>query len=121
MQLEITRTSGDARDVVLHLSGELDISTETELAGALRGVIDAQDRPDANDRPDIVVDLAELSFIDSSGVRALLEGNERATRRGTRLRARNARGIVARVLYLTGVDALLGVDSPPSRGNGSRG
>jgi anti-anti-sigma factor len=110
MQLEITTTAGDAGEVVLRVLGELDINTEPALTTALREVIES------SPGQEVVVDLAELSFIDSSGVRALLEGSDRATRRGTRLRARNARGIVARVLYLTGVDELLEIASPPPRG-----
>ncbi|HEX2358005.1 MAG TPA: anti-sigma factor antagonist [Micromonosporaceae bacterium] len=110
MQLEIVTTTGESGEVVVSLAGELDMSTEPELSKVLRQLIDV---PAGRD---VTVDLGDVSFLDSSGVRALLEGNVLATRRGTRLRARNARGIVARVLYLTGVDALLGLPPKPPPG-----
>jgi anti-sigma B factor antagonist len=110
MQLEIVTTNGESGEVVVSLAGELDMSTEPELSKVLRQLIDV---PAGRD---VTVDLGDVSFLDSSGVRALLEGNVLATRRGTRLRARNARGIVARVLYLTGVDALLGLPPKPPPG-----
>jgi anti-anti-sigma factor len=110
MQLEIVTSPGESGEVVLRVAGELDMNTEPELSKALRELLDA---PAGRD---VVVDLGDLSFMDSSGVRALLEGNALALRRGTRLRARNARGIVARVLYLTGVDALLGLPPQPPPG-----
>jgi anti-anti-sigma factor len=51
---------------VLSLQGELDIASSSDLPTRLVGL--AQASP-----PRLVVDLADLSFIDSSGVNALVE------------------------------------------------
>jgi anti-anti-sigma factor len=110
MNLEIDTVAGESGEIVVRVAGELDMNTEPALSKVLHQVLD-----EAADR-DVVVDLADLSFLDSSGVRALLEGDALATQRGRKLRARNARGIVARVLYLTGVDALLGLPPQPPPG-----
>ena len=61
MQLEITATDDGYR-----LEGELDMATAGSLTELLRGVA-------GNDTP-LVLDLSGVSFMDSSGLRALLEG-----------------------------------------------
>jgi anti-sigma B factor antagonist len=60
MQLEITETDDGFR-----LKGELDMATAGDLSKVLRG---ASERADP-----MVLDLSEVSFMDSSGLRALLE------------------------------------------------
>jgi anti-sigma B factor antagonist len=61
MQLEITETDDGFR-----LKGELDMATAGDLSALLKT---AADRVDP-----MVLDLSEVSFMDSSGLRALLEG-----------------------------------------------
>jgi anti-sigma B factor antagonist len=60
MQLEITAT-----DEGFRLEGELDMATAEDLSQVLRAA--------TNDHP-IVLDFEGVSFMDSSGLRALLEG-----------------------------------------------
>jgi anti-anti-sigma factor len=59
MQLEITET-----DEGFKLKGEVDLATAGDLSELLRTA----------GRDPIVLDLTEVSFMDSSGLRALLEG-----------------------------------------------
>jgi anti-anti-sigma factor len=54
-------------DVVLHLAGELDLAVKEELRAALAGA-----RLDG--RP-LVLDLTDVTFLDSSGLAVLLEAN----------------------------------------------
>jgi anti-anti-sigma factor len=61
-RFDVTASEDPAGGVRLALSGELDIVSEAELAEALDAV---RDRP-------VRVDLSELGFMDSSGLRALL-------------------------------------------------
>jgi anti-sigma B factor antagonist len=61
MQLEITATEEGFR-----LEGELDMATAEELSQVLRAAA-------ITDHP-IVLDFEGVSFMDSSGLRALLEG-----------------------------------------------
>ncbi len=61
MQLEITAT-----DEGFRLEGELDIATAGDLSEVLRTAA-------TNDDP-VVLDFEGVSFMDSSGLRALLEG-----------------------------------------------
>ena len=60
MQLEITRTDDGFR-----LDGELDMATADDLSQIFR---------DAPSNLPIVLDFSGVSFMDSSGLRALLEG-----------------------------------------------
>jgi anti-anti-sigma factor len=54
----------------LSLKGELDVSTCDALREQLIDVID-------KGATDLVIDLADLSFLDSSGLRGLIEGVQR--------------------------------------------
>jgi anti-anti-sigma factor len=50
----------------------------------------------------IVMDLADVDFIDSSGLRTLLSASRRAELRGTEVRLRNVGPAVRRMLDITG-------------------
>src|SRR4051812_24710457 len=63
---------------VLRLAGELDATT----CGLLRDALEAQLRAG---RPRLVVDMAELEFIDSSGLSVLAEFAVKAARSGGQL------------------------------------
>lgn len=82
------------------LSGELD------LAGAPR-VRQAVDDALGRDRRHIAVDAAGLSFIDSTGLVALLNAREEVTAAGGSLRLTAASPAVTRVLEMAGLDDLL--------------
>lgn len=70
--------SGDGL-VVLALSGELDIARTPRLRVAINEVLRA--RPSA-----LVIDLCQVSFIDSTGLAQLLNAQRRATQQGIPLR-----------------------------------
>lgn len=55
----------------IRLTGELDLATATALQREL-------DRAEAGDADPIVLDLSGLKFVDSSGVRLLVEASSRA-------------------------------------------
>jgi anti-anti-sigma factor len=84
----------------IRLVGELDLSTkpilEEELGAAEHGGAER-----------LVLDLAELEFIDSSGIRTLLEAVQRSRRDSDRLVMTRPGRIVERTLRLTGVVEVL--------------
>lgn len=84
----------------------MDISTETQLESALAEVIAA------GGVGRIVVDLADVGFLDSSGIRVLLQARAAAEEVQVQLVVHNASGMVERVLRITQVDRLLGM--PPA-------
>jgi stage II sporulation protein AA (anti-sigma F factor antagonist) len=86
--------------LTIGLEGELDIATAPALEQLLREV--------ERDRwPTVVLDLRNLSFIDSSGIRALLGANRRIGRLGGRMVLRHASRAVRRTLAAIGVDSIL--------------
>ena len=102
------RTSAEHGRAVVSLLGECDLTTRDELTTVLLTAVDSA--------PVIVVDLAGLRFIDSSGVHGLVTGHHAARRQGRRLHVVNAGGAVAHVLEVTGVGELL---APPANGAGT--
>lgn len=89
---------------VLHLEGEIDISTVGELDHVLHGLRDAP--ASAADGPrTIVVNLSQVSFMDSMGLRALLN----AARKGG-LRVVDPSPPLRQLFGFAGVAEALGLD-----------
>lgn len=84
----------------LRLRGELDLAARDHFRAAL-------EEAEAAGAPTIVIDLRDLSFIDSSGMGALLRANDRARADAPRVVFVPATGPVARALALTGIDSQL--------------
>jgi anti-anti-sigma factor len=96
-------TSTQPGRAVVALTGEGDLAVCEELTTALFAAVASA--------PAVVVDLAALRFLDSSGVHTLVMAHQAAQRDGVRLYVVNASGVVADVLDLTGVADLL---APPA-------
>lgn len=82
------------------LSGELDMETVPILEEHLV-------RAEADGVAAIVIDLVELTFIESVGLRAFLAARERAEANGRQLLLFGAKPQVRRVFELTGKESLL--------------
>jgi anti-sigma B factor antagonist len=90
-----TRTDGDApRTWRIDLNGELDLDTAPALTEQLDDL--AQ-----NGAVLVIVGLADVTFLDSSGLRALVHGARAIEEAGGRLLVDGASGAVARILELT--------------------
>jgi anti-anti-sigma factor len=92
-QLVIEKTQ-EQDAVVLLLSGELDLASTPTLERELR---DAE----ASSPRRLVIDLAGLAFMDSTGLQALLRARERANNDDHQLSLRRAPHQVQRVFELT--------------------
>ena len=93
------------RVVTVGVAGEIDLAAGPMLEdGILTGLQD----PDVDA---VLVDLAAVTFLDSSGISVLLKGRRAAERRGCSFRVVGADGIVRTVLDLTGVWPLLSSES----------
>jgi anti-anti-sigma factor len=80
--------------VVLVLSGELDLASAPTLERELR-------EAEATSPRRLVIDLAGLAFMDSTGLQALLRARERANNNDHQLSLRRAPHQVQRVFELT--------------------
>ena len=88
------------------LTGELDISTYEEARQQLEEAERAEPAL-------LVVDLAGLRFVDSTGVRLILSADERARQAGRRLALRLGDGPARRVFAALGlVDRFEVLDAP---------
>jgi anti-anti-sigma factor len=77
------------------LKGELDFETAFEVEMRLEQAIEAADT--------VVVDLSGLDFIDSTGIRTLLEAMRTAEREGTKLELRPGKPEVQRIFEVSGL------------------
>ena len=96
----------------LRVAGEIDLRVKADLAQAVFAVID--DGPVG-----VVVDLTDVTFLDSSGIDVLVQGYQRAVNAATGYRICGAQGIVQRVLTLTGVAEVLETGVPSGRQMGA--
>lgn len=82
---------------VIRVGGEVDLVSGPRLAHEIKQAA-------ADDGiGEIVVDLEDVTFLDSSGIAVLLTGHREAAAKDVGYRVRAARGIVREVLIMTGV------------------
>jgi anti-sigma B factor antagonist len=80
--------------LVLEVGGQIDLSNADLLARRIRAA-------EETDATRIVLDLSDLEFIDSTGLRELVIAQRRSDQDSDRLRLRNVHGAVARVIDVT--------------------
>lgn len=89
----------EGSDVRLSLCGELDVAVVDQLQRHLDSIA----RPGRR----ILIDMSELSFIDSAGLNVLITGLRRAQRDGWELRiGREMAAPVEKVVTMMGLDAV---------------
>jgi anti-anti-sigma factor len=89
------RAEAHGRLRTLHLAGELDMSQ----AASFIDVVTRLSAPGA----EVVLDLARVTFIDSSGLRSLLTAYTNATGKGARLIATHVPPVVAKMIETAGL------------------
>jgi anti-sigma B factor antagonist len=94
------RATVDAGVARVTLQGELDLDRAAAVADELSGLLDGGVTA-------VIVDVGGLSFLDSSGLRALLTAREKLDDGGATLQLANLSPAVERVLDMTGTRALL--------------
>jgi len=96
------RETGDV--LIVSLTGELDMATAPEFEQAIER---------AQGGSAIVVDLRKLEFIDSTGIRALMQVYSAGQDGHSTVSFIRAEGQVQRVLQLAGVEGFLAWTEPP--------
>lgn len=99
---------------VIALRGEVDVSTRRELSDVLSRVI-------ASRNGDVVIDLAETTFIDTAIVRTLSDGQQLLVRQGNNLTFRSPSRLAARVLQVFGLTDLIEAQEPIPRAPSATG
>jgi len=85
---------------VVFVGGELDMATAPTLAGYL----------DALDGAEVILDLWDLAFVDSSGMHVIVEAHKRLEGENRRLTIRWAPGTTLRVFEALRLDTVLHFD-----------
>ena len=90
--------------VLITAAGEVDMATAPQLQEAIVAQVDGK-------RVDVVVDLAAVTFLDSSGIAALIRARRRVGELGGTLTLRNPEPRVRKTLHLTGVDQVFVIEA----------
>jgi anti-sigma B factor antagonist len=98
----------DRHRAVVQVGGELDFGVAARVAGAVDELLDVGFTA-------LVVDLHELTFLDSGGVHVLVSARGAAERRGCALSLVRGPHHVHRVFELTGTDSLFAFADVPGR------
>ena len=106
-----TRSQEQNGVVTIVLSGDLDLATAPILSEKLAPF-------EGNGVSTIILDLQDLTFIDSTGMHTFLEARNRAMSNGQRLLVRGANPAAQRHIKIVGLQFLLDdpehdVESPP--------
>ena len=96
LRLEVSEGVRSAR---MALYGEFDLASATDASRALQDLLN-------RDLDAVIVDLSGLDFMDSTGVKFLVDGRESALARGVTLSLVHGGDPVKRVLTVSGVTAL---------------
>ena len=89
-------------DVVVSLSGELDLATADRLRTRLQRVVAAEPAPAS-----VVLDVSGLQFVDAAGIAVLLSAQRALAARGGRMSLRSPSRLVRRVVRVLDLEHLL--------------
>jgi anti-sigma B factor antagonist len=103
LQIDVRR---EQDRVVVGLHGELDLASAPLLQREL-------DSPELEATAMVVLDLQELQFIDSTGLRIILSAHERSRERGQEFAVTRGSQQVQRLLTITRVDEHLRIIASP--------
>jgi anti-anti-sigma factor len=92
---------------VVVVAGELSLAEAPILERHLADVL-------ANASSTVVVDLAGVEFIDSTGLSVLVRAQQQASERGIEFGVQNPRAQAHRLLSLTGLEERLTIADPPA-------
>lgn len=93
----------DGEITVVEIRGEVDLYTAPRLREQLESLVDTEE-------PRLVVDLAELDFIDSTGLGVLVAALKKARERGGDMVLRNAGRSTHKILEIAGLTKLFSVE-----------
>lgn len=104
-QLELT-TSATGADVVVVARGGIDMASSPRLLAEIQQALGRGQR--------ILVDLADVSYIDSSGIAVLVQGLKAARKRRQEFLLRHPSRQVVAVLELADLRRLFNIDPDPA-------
>ena len=100
------QAGGEGHAWLLTVAGEFDATSAAVFDEAVEAALDGGARL-------MTLDLSDVSFLDSSGLRSVVNASNRITERGGRLAVAGLSGAAQRVLELTGLIDRLRHDATP--------
>lgn len=99
--VSISVTTSEAGEVhIVHVAGEIDVTSAAVLRDALEALI-------ADGHRQLTLDLSDVTFLDSTGLGIVVGRLKRLARHGGTLTVAAAHERVVRVFTITGLDRLL--------------
>jgi anti-sigma B factor antagonist len=98
--MEITENRQDGR-LVLEVSGRVDTNTAPALEAKVKEILD--------DTTDLIIDLADVQYVSSAGLRVILFAQQEMGKRGT-LTVIHPNEYVMQVLVATGISDILTIE-----------
>jgi anti-sigma B factor antagonist len=103
------------KDVMIRLNGRVDVDSSPDLRDRLRTVLSEEALPQT-----IIVDLAGVPYIETSGVATLIEALRIARHHQIRFRLQGLSGATLRLFEVTGVLALFQASDSGQSGPGQK-
>jgi anti-sigma B factor antagonist len=97
MKFNLETCSEDPRGVIAMMTGELDIESSNEFKSTLSALIETGP-------PVVVLDFKGVTFVDSSGLGAIVGVDREGTANGCKIRITGTHGPVAKVFAITCLD-----------------
>lgn len=91
-------TLAETGSTVVRATGEIDVATAPQIEDRLLALIDAGGA--------VTLDLNDVTFIDSSGLRALVTARQKADERSVEFSLAGRSAAVDRLLEVTGLDSV---------------
>lgn len=96
------KTENDGKTLVFKLRGSLDLATAPTIRAALAEATEKESH-------ELIVDLTQLEFLDSTGLGVLIGAHRRAVEHGGAFRLIITDGPISRLLNITGLVAVFAV------------
>ena len=97
-RFDLSEEDVDERTHLIAVAGEIHVSTAPEFSRLLSAAI-------GRGKTQVVLDLSDVEFIDSTGLSVLLNGLRRVTRRGGRMAIVCSNPTVLRLFVITRLDS----------------
>jgi len=105
----------EGKDAVVRVTGRVDVDSSPDLRDRLRTLLSEDALPQT-----IIIDLAGVSYIETSGVATLIEALRIARHHQTNFRLQGLSGAVLRLFEVTGVLALFETNDSRQSSSGEK-
>jgi anti-sigma B factor antagonist len=112
LKISVDRGGNDA---LVRLTGRVDVDSSPDLRDRLRVLLSDEASPQT-----VIVDLAGVTYIETSGVATLIEALRTAHHQQTNFRLQGLSGAVLRLFEVTGVLALFEANDSGQSGSGQK-